>query len=160
MDSGLVSALIQLAISLGGSAVLIKLLTLRQDRAKIAGDASQGEANAAATLSGAALELVQNAEERARVANDRAVAAERSLTEVRDENRRAWNELWQTTTSLQWEVHEAREYVEILQNSLRTGGIAVPQDPSTRKQDPPLQPPPDARPIPLPPGVTEGEIGP
>jgi hypothetical protein len=69
---GLVSAAIQLALALGGSAVLVQLLTLRQNRRKIAGDASTAEANAASTLSGAALQLVESARQSARDARTEA----------------------------------------------------------------------------------------
>ena len=155
MNQELVGALVQLAISLGGSALLVKLLTLRQDRRKIAGDASQGEANAAATLSGAALQIVQDAESRAREANAGRIRAEDLLREVREENRVAWNDLWETTTALQWEAHDARERTEVLEAELRRHGIAPPPPaPASRgKQN---TAPPDARPLPTIPLINDG----
>lgn len=139
MPSGLLSALVQVAIALIASGVAVKLLTLRQDRRKIAGDASAQEANAASTLSGAALQMVEAAQKTARDAEQRATAAEARVEEVRNENARMWTEL----NKARWEIHWSQTREAVLEAALAQAGITVPPAPE-RIGDFPPYPPPDA----------------
>lgn len=133
MTRDLVTALIQLAISLGGSALLIKLLTLRQEKRKINSEGQVGEANAASMLSGAALTIVQNADAR----------AESAYAET--------ERLWTALNKLRWKAFFSDERVQLLESKLRDAGLAVPP-PGPSETDLPSTPPP--RPV-----VSDDDLG-
>ena len=137
IKSGVASALVQVAIALIASGVAVKLLTLRQDRRKIAGEASLGEANAASTLSGAALKMVEVAQASAREAEIRAQAAQTDASETRHENERIWREL----NKARWEIYWLRVQEETLEAALRRAHINVP--PAPKPEGIPDYPPPD-----------------
>lgn len=131
IPTGVFSALIQVAIALIASGLAVKLLTVRQDRRKIAGEASTQEANAASTLSGAALQMVEAAQSTAREAESRAKVAGENAAECRTENNRLWTEL-----------NKARWEISILEAAMRAAGIVPP----ARIGETPTDPPPDSNP--------------
>lgn len=155
ISSGMASAAVQVIIALVASGVAVKLLTLRQDRRKIAGDASTSEANAASTLSGAALQMVEVAQKSSREAEQRAQAAVTTSDETRRENERIWREL----NKARWEIYWLRVREEVLESALRTARIVVPR--VTRPEGFPDYPPPDydAQDLPkgLPPGAYDND---
>lgn len=144
MPAGATSALIQVVIALIASGVAVKLLTLRQDRRKIAGEASTSEANAASTLSGAALKMVEAAQRSAHDADGRATSANDNADTCRRENERLWREL----NKARWEIHWERAQREVLEAALRRAGIVVhpapmpdggfPEFPPPSAGDPPM----------------------
>lgn len=138
-SSGLLSALTQLAIALIASGVAVKLLTLRQDRRRIAGEASTQEANAASTLSGAALQMVEAAQRAARDAEGRAETANKTAVEARTENDKLWVEL----NKARWDIHWLNVREKVLEAALMGANIHVPPAPERIGEVPP-GPPPDS----------------
>lgn len=138
LPTGVVSAVVQVIIALVASGLAVKLLTIRQDRRKIAGEASTNEANAASTLSGAALQMVEAAQNTARDAEKRATSANDNAEECRLENNRLWAEL----NKARWEIHWLNLRERVLEAALRAAGINVPPAPE-RLGDIPTDPPPD-----------------
>ena len=127
-------ALIQLLIAVVGAGLLVQLLLLRQNRRKIAGDASASEANAASTLSGAAMKMVENAQAKEHEASQRADSLEdrlslrqREYEERRDRDARELEER-------AWTIHALRMRIAILENALRQVGVEIPQDPGFHDQ--------------------------
>lgn len=118
MSKELMTGAIQLLISLGGAGLVVQLLLLRQNRRKIAGEASSTEANAASTLSGAALTMVENAQADAR-------EAKADAKQAREENERLWAELERA----RWRVHHLEMREAVLANALQQAGIDVPPAP-------------------------------
>lgn len=137
IPNNFLTAGVNVAVALVASGLLVKLLTLRQDRRKIAGDASSAEANAASTLSGAALQMVEAAQKSAREAETRAAAANTNADEGRKENERLWKEL----NKARWEIHWLRAQEEVLEAALRRAGIAVPPAPRPAEGFPDFPPP-------------------
>lgn len=123
------SALIQLLISVVGAGLVVQLLLLRQNRRKIAGDASASEANAASTLSGAAMKMVENAQAKEHEASQRADNLEERLAtrqaEYEERRDRDAHELEERA----WAIHSLRMRIAILENALRQVGIEIPLDP-------------------------------
>lgn len=137
LKPGFTSAILQVAIALIASGVAVKLLTVRQERRKIAGEASTNEANAASTLSGAALQMVEVAQRSARDAEARAQEATKAADETRHENERIWREL----NKARWEIYWLRVQEETLEAALRRANINVP--PAPKPEGFPDYPPPD-----------------
>jgi hypothetical protein len=137
MSDTMLSALVQVAVALIASGLAVKLLTLRQDRRKIAGEATTHEANAASTLSGAALQMVEAAQKNAREADTRAVAANENADECRKENERLWREL----NKARWEIHWMQAQEAVLVATLERAGITVPQAPRPENGFPDFPPP-------------------
>lgn len=136
MNKGdVLGALVQVAIALIASGLAVKLLTLRQDRRKIAGDASTQEANAASTLSGAALQMVESAQKSARESDTKA-------NEAKSEVEKLWVEL----NRARWKVFYQQRHIDVLEQAMRDAGIAVPVAPLGQDvlEDMPTGPPPDA----------------
>lgn len=125
MPEGVLSAIVQVVLALIASGVAVKLLTLRQERRKIAGDASAQEANAASTLSGAALQMVESAQKSAREADQRAHDANATAEEARSENNKLWKELNQA----RWDIHRLQMREKVLEHALNLAGIEVPPAP-------------------------------
>lgn len=115
MAEGWGMAVLQLLIAVVASGVMVKLLTLRQDRRKIAGEASSQEANAASVLTGASLQMVEAAQRDA-------AAARKEAGEIKEENQRLWAELNRTRRR----VSNLEERETILENALRDRGHRVP----------------------------------
>jgi hypothetical protein len=137
MSRELVSALVQLAISLGGAGLVVQILLLRQNRRKIAGEASASEANAASTLSGAALTMVENAQQDAREARIDAKTARTEADQARDETEKLWDQY----NKARWLIHHLQMRGAILENALRQAGIDVPPSPEYDEQPPKAAPP-------------------
>lgn len=148
MSDTLVSGLIQLAISIGGAGLLVQLLMLRQNRRKIAGEATANEANAASTLSGAALKMVENAQQGQREAELRAERLEEKNSELDDrleEARRAQERQ-------RWRIHHLEMRTAVLENALKQTGVEIPPEPHYEAQE--ISPPPtQAGPTPSPPAL-------
>lgn len=136
MSKDLVSLVVQLLISLGGTGLLIQLLLLRPNRRKIAGEASTNEANAASTLSGAALQFVENAQQQGREADARAKEAYDELEKSRHDNESLWAELNRT----RWRVHHLEMREAILEGALRQAKIPVPPAPDYQDSTYPAPP--------------------
>lgn len=128
MSREVLTSLIQLAISLGGAGLVVQLLLLRQNRRKIAGEASTSEANAASTLSGAALTMVENAQQDAREAKVSERDAHLENDKLRAENERLWSEV----NGLRWHVHHKEMREAILVNALQQARLEVPPEPEFR----------------------------
>lgn len=137
MPPGVLSAIVQVAVALIASGLAVKLLTIRQDRRKIAGEASTQEANAASTLSGAALQMVESAQKSARDADGRALAAGENADQCRKENERLWREL----NKARWEIHWLKSQEEVLIAALRRASIVVPDAPRPENGFPDFPPP-------------------
>lgn len=75
-----------LVVAVVGSGGTIGVLTLRQQRAKLGADADRGMAAAAETLTGAALQMVQAADARARAAE---LSADRAESDAQEAQRLA-----------------------------------------------------------------------
>jgi hypothetical protein len=129
----LVNALIQLVISLCGAGVLVQLLMLRQNRRKVAGDASASEANAASTLSGAAIKMVENAQAKELEANKRADAAHSQLVIEREESDERRERDAHELETRAWRIHHLEMRAAILENALRQAGVEVPPEPDYEK---------------------------
>lgn len=125
----LVSGLIQLAISLGGAGLVVQLLLLRQNRRKIAGEASTNEANAASTLSGAALKMVENAQAAALKAEKERDAANAKLEARTQEFEVEARRKDESMNRMRWRNHHLSMFVQVLSGALRAAQIAVPQEP-------------------------------
>lgn len=138
MPEGLLSAIVQVLIALIASGVAVKLLTIRQERRKIAGDASTQEANAASTLSGAALQMVESAQKSAREADQRAHDAHQTAEDARAENNRLWTEL----NKARWRIHWLQVRERVLEAALVQAGIEMPPAPEIEPNIP-AGPPPD-----------------
>lgn len=133
-----VSAAVQVLVALIASGLAVRLLTIRQDRRKIAGEASTNEANAASTLSGAALQMVEVAQRSAREAEMRSSQANDKADSTRRENERLWREL----NKARWEIYWLRAQEEALEAALRRADIKIPPPP-TPENGFPDYPPPD-----------------
>lgn len=129
MKNELLTALIQLAISLGGAGLVVQLLMLRQNRRKVAGDASSSEANAASTLSGAAIKMVENAQAKELEASQRANNAEDRLNARQSEfdirRERDAHELEERA----WRIHHLEMRQAVLEHALRQLGVEPPPEP-------------------------------
>ena len=134
VSDGVVTALIQLLVSLGGAGLLVQLLLLRQNRRKIAGEASTNEANAASTLSGAAMKMVENAQAKEHEAEQRADRIQREYEERREADGRELE-------ARAWRIHHLEMRQAILENALAQTGQEVPPEPDYA---PPGQIPPPA----------------
>lgn len=117
------TAIIQLLISLGGAGLVVQLLLLRQNRRKIAGDASASEANAASTLSGAAMKMVENAQLKEREAETRA-----------DELQNRLDSCSRELESRGWKLHYLEMWASGLEGLLRANNIAIPPRPAAIDQ--------------------------
>ena len=117
------SWIIQLIISLGGAGLVVQLLLLRQNRRKIAGDASASEANAASTLSGAAMKMVENAQAKEREAEERSEVLNRRLDEAQERRELDVRELQDRA----WRIHHLELRQAVLENALRQVGIEIPE---------------------------------
>lgn len=130
LSDTVVSGMIQLVISLGGAGLVVQLLLLRQNRRKIAGQASATEANAASTLSGAALKMVENAQQaqlRAEQERDQATAMLRERTEEYDaESHRKDDQL----NRMRWRNHHLTMWSAILKGALTAARVPVPDEPT------------------------------
>lgn len=115
MPDGFSGAVLQLLIALIASGVMVKLLTLRQDRRKIAGEATTHEANAAATLTGASLQMLQAAQQQAQ-------GAQADERDTRAENERLWAELNRT----RWRVYSLQVREAVLEMALKRANIIIP----------------------------------
>lgn len=136
MSPELTQALIQLLISLGGAGLLVQLLLLRQNRRKIAGDASASEANAASTLSGAAMKMVENAQLKEREAEARAdLLANRLEEQGRDSEKRRIDDA-QELESRAWRIHHLEMRAAVLEAALRKEGVIIPPEPTYPRDRP------------------------
>lgn len=134
MNEHLLNALIQLGISLAGAGFLVQLLMLRQNRRKVAGDASASEANAASTLSGAAIKMVENAQAKEVEASQRADRLEDRLTQVRAESDARREADAQELEDRAWTIHHLQMRNAILENALRQVGVDIPPEPEYDEQ--------------------------
>lgn len=137
LPSGVISALVQVAVALIASGVAVKLLTLRQDRRKIAGEASTSEANAASTLSGAALQMVEAAQKAARESEARTVSANASSDDARKQNQQLWEEL----NKAKWENHWKDAQIQVMQEALKRANIILQPPPRPVNGFPDFPPP-------------------
>lgn len=128
--------LVQIIVAVAASGVLYKIFFIRQDRRKIAGDASASEANAASTLSGAALLMVQAAQKTAKDAEDRANTANSTAEGAKMES----NKLWAELNKARWQIHWLQVRENALENALRDANIPLPTTPSPEEF--PAYPPP------------------
>lgn len=142
MSKELLSALLQLVISLTGAGLLVQLLLLRQNRRKIAGDASASEANAASTLSGAAMKMVENSQAKEREAEARAETLQRQLSQRQREYEQRRDRDAVELENRGWKIHRLEVRIAILEGALRQMGVAVPPPPEEHSWPPPPQPPP------------------
>ena len=126
----LFSAILSVVLAVISSGVVVKLLTLRQERRKIGGEATLNEANAASALSGQSLAWVNEARERA-------AAAERAAAESKAENSR----LWQEINHVRWDQHYDKMHIRVLEETLRSAGYEVPRPPERLGPYPPDAPP-------------------
>lgn len=152
-SQGTLGALVQIVVAVAASGVLVKVLTLRQDRRKIAGEASTSEANAASTLSGAALQMVQAAQRTAADADTRAVAANANSEKVRQQNETLWREL----NRARWEIHWLKNDTAVMEEALRRAGVEVPH--TERPVSYPDLPPPTSDNGPPPSGREDPHLG-
>lgn len=130
MSEGMLSALIQLGISLGGAGLLVQLLLLRQNRRKIAGEATATEANAASTLSGAALQMVENAQKKEREAESRVdILTERQAVKDREAEDRRESDARELEARA-WRIHHLEMRKAILENALRQVQVEIPPEPA------------------------------
>jgi hypothetical protein len=132
--------IVQILVAVAASGVLYKIFFIRQDRRKIAGDASASEANAASTLSGAALLMVQAAQKTAKDAEDRANTANQTAETAKLEA----NKLWAELNKARWQIHWLQVRESTLENALRDANIPVPTTPSPDEF--PAYPPPNSGP--------------
>jgi hypothetical protein len=145
MSKDMINALIQLAISLGGAGLLVQLLMLRQNRRKVAGDASASEANAASTLSGAAIKMVENAQAKELQANARADKAHETLEQERkDSDERRERDALELERRA-WRIHHLEMRQAVLIGALRQAHIDVPPEPDYeaiqhQEKAPPVEP--------------------
>ncbi len=109
------SATVQLLVSAGFAALVVQLLLVRQTRRKIDGEATENEANAASTLSGAALNMVERSQQEASSAKEEAVAS-----------REEQNRLWGLLNVERWERNQDRIRIQILESALRQAQIEIP----------------------------------
>lgn len=130
MSKDFINALIQLAISLGGAGLLVQLLMLRQNRRKVAGDASASEANAASTLSGAAIKMVENAQAKE-------LEARQHATDLQEqsEHRQVEYDLRRERDAVEledraWRIHHLEMRNAVLVNALRQVGVEPPPEPA------------------------------
>lgn len=143
ISDGVVTALIQLLISLGGAGLLVQLLLLRQNRRKIAGEASTNEANAASTLSGAAMKMVENAQAKEHEAEQRADRIQKEFEDRRDADGRELE-------VRAWRIHHLEMRNAILESALTQAGIDVPPEPDYAPPSQTSAPPPRGGPSPSP----------
>jgi len=136
------SGIIQVVIALLASGLLIQVFLLRQNRRKIAGEATAQEANAASTLSGAALQMVESAQRTAHEAEKRAGHAADAAEKCREEN----NRLWQELNRARWEIHWLQIREKVLERALQQSNVIVPQSPERAGEVPDEPPPPVALP--------------
>lgn len=130
VSDAVVSSLVQLGISLGGAGLVVQLLLLRQNRRKIAGEASTNEANAASTLSGAALKMVENAQkaqQKAEQERDEANDKLRQRTEEYDSEARRKDE---QMNRMRWRNHHLTMFTLILKGALQSAKVSVPDEPT------------------------------
>lgn len=139
MPTGFWGAALQLAMALVASGVMVKLLTLRQDRRKIAGEASTQEANAASLLTGASLQMVEAAQKDSLQARKDAKDAHDETDKVKEANERLWVELNKT----RWQVYNLRVREAVLEEALRRANIIIPPAPQEATHP---WPPPDVMP--------------
>lgn len=125
MPEGLGGALLQLAIALIASGVMVRLLTLRQDRRKIAGEASTQEANAASVLTGASLQMVEASQKSAHDAHQEAQDAREELTTARQANQQLATEL----NRARWKIYSLEVQEAILEAALTEAGVKIPPKP-------------------------------
>lgn len=142
MTNDVLGAVIQVVLALIASGVAVKLLTLRQDRRKIAGEASTNEANAASMLSGAALQMVESAQQSARNAEARSTDAQRQADDARGDNEVLWDRL----NEARWEIYYLKAREGVLEEALRRAGIEIPPAEVPRRF--PSTPPPGSAPGP------------
>lgn len=129
MSKDLINALVQLAISLGGAGLLVQLLMLRQNRRKVAGDASSSEANAASTLSGAAIKMVENAQAKELLAaSQRDRAHEQLEQERKDSDARRERDAAELEVRA-WRIHHLEIRNATLKGALLAHQIPVPPEP-------------------------------
>lgn len=111
MTSGeIIGSAIQLLIGIGSGAVILQLLTLRQSRRKITGEASVSEANAATQLANAAMSIVD--------------AERKDKQALRDELIRVRSEKEEAERM----VAQERRLRERLAREMASANIPLPQD--------------------------------
>lgn len=144
--------IVAVLISSGFSSIIVGLLTLRPKRRKIDADATNEEATAASTLSGAALKMVQDADaraQRAEAAADKARAETRRAKLHADELERKWRrseaeraeeriELCERVDELEAEVSKLLRREADLEDAMRSKGVEPP--PHRRGYDQRTQP--------------------
>lgn len=128
MSKEMTSALVQLLISLGGAGLVVQLLLLRQNRRKIAGEATASEANAASTLSGAAMKMVENAQLKEREAEEKADARDQALQDRTKEFEERRDRDGRELEARAWMIHHQRMRIAILENALRQTGVTIPPE--------------------------------
>ncbi len=110
MTSGdIISTAIQVLIAVGGGAVIIQLLTLRQTKRKITGEASTSEANAATQLANAAMSIVDSERK------DKAALRD-ELLKIRTER-----------DVLEAKVDEFNRYQQVLIRELARANVPIPE---------------------------------
>lgn len=129
LSDTMVGNLIQLAISLGGAGLVVQLLLLRQNRRKIAGQASATEANAASTLSGAALKMVENAQKAQQKAEQERDVAQDKLQARTEEFEIETRRKDEQMNRMRWRNHHLTMFVAILKAALTAARIGVPEEP-------------------------------
>ena len=132
MPSGFLGAMLQLALALVASGIMVKLLTLRQDRRKIAGEASSQEANAASVLTGASLQIVEATQRDALQARREATEAReeaaryRKESEAKDERHRQEVEaLERNLNRARWRIYNLEVKEKVLEAALRRAQIPM-----------------------------------
>lgn len=149
MSEATLSALVQLLISLGGAGLIVQLLLLRQNRRRIAGEATATEANAASTLSGAAMKMVENAQLKEREAEARVDLVEARLAQRTREFEARRSRDAGELESRAWRIHHLEMRVAILENALRQTGVQIPSEPDYDRPRDLRPPPPDPGPSPV-----------
>jgi hypothetical protein len=122
VNGAAVQAVVQVVLALISTGALYKFLNIRADRRKIVGEATSAEANAATTLTGGALELVESVRQDVRDAREETRAA-------KAENRRLRTDLTEANERidhLEDEVAGLRQRERDLEEAMRVGGVPVP----------------------------------
>lgn len=113
----------------GGGGLGWLLVTYRSQRRRIDAGASSDEANAASTLSGAALAMVREAREEG-------AAARREVAEVRGQlktSREVEDRLRQENSDLREQLREVQRHVDRLVRLIQAAGIDLPAELDPRR---------------------------
>lgn len=125
----LVTIAVQLLITAAGGGILVKLLTLRQDRRRIVGDATKAEANAATTLTGGALELVESVRQDVRDARTELRATKAESETLRGECGQLRQQLFEArrdADELRLRIRSLESREEDLERILVDAGLPIP----------------------------------